>query len=283
MKLIGTILLIVVIALGGLFLARNAVVKAGVEQGVEAVTGMPLAVGKLDLDFNRTLVDIEGLTVKNPKGFHGTALVEVPKILVDYNLSNILKGKIHLENVEFDMKQFNVVKNEEGQLNLDSLKALQQKGTPGQPSKPAPQEKGKAVPLQIDNLRLRIGKVSFVDYSSGIPSVKDFSVNIDQTFKNITDPQALVKLIVAKALMNTTIANLTNFDLGTLESGVSGILSSGSDMATAAAAKGLETLTTSAGGLAGGATGQVKDAAESVTGEVKDAAKALTDKLKISF
>jgi len=70
-------------------------------------------------------------------------------------------------------------------------------------------------------LNLKIGKVIFKDYSNGIPpKVSEFNVNIDQRFENITDPQALAKLIIVKALMNTTIANLANFDLGSLKEGV---------------------------------------------------------------
>ncbi len=293
-RLIRNIVIIFVILIVGIVLGRNILVKGAVENGVKVVTGMPLSMGKLDLNLSNTLVDIENLVVRNPSGFHETSLVEIPKILVDYNLSDVFKGKVHLEALEFDMKQFTVVKNEKGQLNLDSLKAVQsQKQAPKEAPKPAPQEKGKAMPIQIDHFRLKIGKVSYVDYSSGQPVTKDFLINLDESYENITDPAKLVNLIVVKAMMSTTIANLTNFDLGSLQGSVSGVLASGKDMANAAASKGLEALkstTGSAGQMAGqagdalkGTTGAVSDTTKSVTSSVTNAASSLKNKLKLPF
>ncbi len=125
MKFFRKLIVWVIVALVVLVLARNIVLKAMVEGGVKAATGMPLKMEKLDLDLSKTFIDIEGLVVENPAGFHDTTLVDIPKILVDYQLFGLLKGKAHLENLEFDMKQFTVVKNEKGELNLDRLRALQ--------------------------------------------------------------------------------------------------------------------------------------------------------------
>jgi len=294
MKLLGKLLLVVLVVLVALVLARNIVVKVVAENGVRAVTGMPLSMGKFDMNLLSTFIDIENLVVKNPSGFHNTTLVEIPKILVDYKLSDILKGNIHLENLEFDMKQFTVVKNEKGKLNLDRLKALQ--GTQ-KPSAPAPAQKrkapAKALPVQIDNMRLKIGKVVYVDYSSGQPSTKEFLINLDQNYQNITDLNSVVRLIVLKAMMSSGIANLTNFDIGGLEGTLTGAFNTSTKLAAQAAAKSLDTLKTAAenpsgipgqaGDVLKGTAGTVENAAKDVTSGVKSTASALKNKLKISF
>ncbi|MFH1790840.1 MAG: hypothetical protein ABH885_02515, partial [Candidatus Omnitrophota bacterium] len=54
----------------------------------------------------------------------------------------------------------------------------------------------------IDRLRLKIGKVSYKDYSArqGTPRVMEYNINLDEEYTNITNPYTLVSLIVVKAL-----------------------------------------------------------------------------------
>lgn len=292
MKLLMKLIMLIVVTLVVLVLARNVVVKAAAEGGVRAVTGMPLSIGKFDINLSNTLVDIESLVVRNPAGFHDTALVDIPKILVDYKLSDILKGNVHLENIEFDMKQFTVVKNEKGELNLDRLKALQ--GTqkaPAQAKKEEPKAPAKPMPIQIDMMRLKIGKVVYVDYSSGKPSTKEFRIDLDQSYQNITDLNSVVRLIVLKAMMSSGISNLVNFDLGGLEGTLTGAFSASTKLAAEAAAKSLDTLKNVAenpvaipgqvGGVLKDTTGAVGSTTKEVAGSVKDAASSLKNKLKV--
>ncbi|MFA5168232.1 MAG: hypothetical protein WC530_06855 [Candidatus Omnitrophota bacterium] len=294
MKILGKLIVSLIVVFVVLVLVRNVVVKAAVENGVKVVTGMPLSMGKLDLNLSNTLVDIEALVVKNPAGFHDTTLVDIPKILVDYNLSDILKGKVHLENLEFDMKQFMVVKNEKGELNLDRLKALQGTQKPSvQAPKTEPKAPAKPMPIQIDMMRLKIGKVVYVDYSGGSPSTREFPINLDQNYQNITDLNSVVRLIVLKAMMSSGISNLVNFDIGSLEGSLTGAFNTSTKLAAQVAAKSLDTLKTAAGdpnAIAGQAgdvfkntTGAVENTAKKVTSNVKNAASSLKNKLKLPF
>jgi len=286
MKILVKLIVGLVVVLVVLVLAHNIVVKAAVETGVKIVTGMPLNIGKLDLNLSNTLVDIEALVIKNPAGFHDTELVDIPKILVDYNFSDVLKGKVHLENIEFDMKQFTVVKNEKGELNLDRLKALQ--GTQ-KPSAQMPRTESKApakaIPIEIDMMRLKIGKVVYIDYSSGQPSTKEFRIDLDQSYQNITDLNSVVRLIVLKAMMSSGISNLVNFDIGSLEGTLTGAFSTSTKLAAQAAAKSLDTLKTAARdpsaiadqaeGVFKGTSDAVGSTAKEMAGGVKNVASSL--------
>lgn len=294
MKILGKIVGLLIVVLVVLVLARNVVVKAAVENGVKIVTGMPLSMGKLDLNFQKSFIDIENLAVKNPSGFHDTSLVEIPKIFVAYGLRDILGGKVHLRELEFNMKQFTVVKNEKGELNLDRLKALQgTQKTPAQTTKPETKAPAKAMPIQIDTMRLKIGKVVYADYSGKNPSTKEFLINLDESFQNITDLNSVVRLIVLKAMMSSGIANLVNFDIGGLQGSLTGAFNSSTEFATQTAMKGLDALKTAAanpnaiadqaGGVLKGTSGAVQNTAKDVTSEVKNAASTLKSKLKLPF
>ncbi len=279
MKLLKLLLILVLIVVVGLVLARNIAVKTAVEIAVPAFTGLPVTIEKLDVGLTKTYINIEGLVVKNPEGFHDTSLVEIPKILVDYDLSAVLKGKIHLENLEFDLKQFSVVKNEKGKINLDSLKPLKRAE---QPAKPASEQKGKMPPIQIDFFHLKVGKASYVDFSGGQAATQDFNVGLDEQYKDITDPNKLIALIVVKVMMRTPLAMLSGFNLGGLQGSVSGILGSATDMASQAAGKALDTFKAAASST-GVAESTVKEAAGTVTSGVKSTASSVKSKLKNLF
>ena len=294
MKLLMKLAVLLVVVLVVLVLARNVVVKAAVENGVKMVTGMPLSLGKLDLNFQNSFVDLEDLVVKNPSGFHDTSLVEIPKIFVGYNLPDILKGNVHLSNIQFDMKQFTVVKNEKGELNLDRLKALQ--GTqkaPAQTTRQKPKTPAKAIPIQIDMMRLKIGKVVYTDYSGGQPSTKEFRIDLDQSYENITDLNSVVRLIVLKAMVSSGISNFVNFDIGGLEGTLTGAFDTSTKLAAQAAAKSMDILKNAAGNP-GAIPGQVENVLKDTSGaaentvttvadSVKNAASSLKNKLKLPF
>jgi uncharacterized protein involved in outer membrane biogenesis len=279
MKLLGKLIAFLVVVLVVLVLARNVVIKAAAETGVRAVTGMPLSIGKFDLDILNTAVDIEGLVLKNPAGFHDTGLVDIPKILIAYERASIFTGKVHLKDIEFDLKQFTVVKNEKGELNLDRLKALQgtQKPSAQAPKTEQPKAPAKPIPVQIDRMRLKIGKVVYTDYSSGKPSTKEFNINIDQSYENITDLYSVVRLIVLKAMMSSGISNLVNFDIGGLQGTLTGAFGDAAKSLDALknVAKDPSAIAGQAGDLLKGTTGTVEDTAKGLTSTVTSAAGSL--------
>jgi len=265
MKLIMKLVVLVVVALVVLVLARNVVIKAAMETGARVVAGMPLSIQKFDLDIVHTSLDMEGLLLKNPAGFHDTTLVDIPKILVAYERASIFSGKVHLKDIVFDMKQFTVVKNEKGELNLDRLKALQ--GTqkaPAETPKQEPKAPAKPIPVQIDKMHLQIGKVVYIDYSGGQPTTKEFQINLDQSYENITDLYSVVRLIVLKAMMSSGISNLVNFDISGLQGSVTDVL---------------KNIPVDPSQIAGQAEGALKG----TTSAVKDAASSLKSKLKLPF
>lgn len=275
MKLLGKILIFIVVVFVVMILARNVIVKAAVELGAKAAVGLPVNIKMLDIGLQQTYLDIEGLNIGNPEGFGNEAMVDMPKVLVDYHLSNIMSGKLHLERVELDLRQFTVIKNRDGKLNINSIKGIEQdKTSSGKPE--TPKKETKAMPIQLDHVHLKIGKVVFIDRSEAQESVREFNINLDESYENITEQGALIRMIVLRVMTRTPLAMLTNFDLGSLQSSVGGIVGSATDLASQTAAKGLDTIKTTtsvAGSLAGDAKDTVKDAAgtvKSIAGKLKN-------------
>ncbi|GAX61333.1 RTX toxins and related Ca2+-binding proteins [Candidatus Scalindua japonica] len=208
----------------GLFFGKNMIIKTSVTTGVKAMTGLKMNIRSMDVGVFKSLIGINGLQLHNPQGFEDKLMMDLPEIYVDYNLGDFMKGKTHLEETRLHLKEFTVVKNEAGVLNLNALKVVktaegetEEKAEKGNDKK----QKAKMPDIQIDLLGLKIDKVTYKDYSKGTsPKVKEFNVKIDEQFENITDPQSFVRLIIISALKNTSIANLTNFDIKKLQQSI---------------------------------------------------------------
>ncbi len=270
MKKISTVLIVLVAVLLVFSFLKDSIIKASVEKGTELVTGLQLNIKKLNVGIFTSVVDIKGLRLHNPKGFPDKIMLNMPEIYVKCDLKAIMNKNIHLEELRIHMQEFTVVKDSNGNLNLDSLRQAKKgkKGTPS-PDKKAGQEKGEMPKIQIDKLKLKIGKVVYKDYSKGgTPSVQDFEVGIDKQFENITDPNQLVSLIVNQALIKTSIARLTNFDISVL-SGLSGGQ--------------LESIQVQAQAAAKQAQAQAQAAAKQAQAAVKQAAQDLTSSFKLPF
>lgn len=295
MKMAISFVLLVALLLGGLVLGKNVIAKTAIEKGMVAVMGLELKMTKFDLSFSKSYLNIEGLELFNPKNFSDRIMVDLPQILVDYNFQDLLKKKIHVEKIRLHLKEFVVVRTADGKLNLDALKPAQKAGAAA-PSQPAPQkpaeqkpskpaEKVELPPMQIDLVELKIEKVIFKDYSLKKEGMtQEFKVNIDETYKDITDPNKLVQLVVLKALKNTTIGSLVNFDLGALEGAVGNVLS-GLEGQAGAVLKQADQLTgdlqNTAKDMAKQVTGSVsKEDLSSAAQEAKDQVKDVANKFK---
>ncbi len=264
MKKLGIVILIIAVLFIGLFLARNIIVKNVLSAGVKAFTGLGLKAESIDVGIPQTHISVQNLQLFNPPDFSDKVMLNMPEIYIDYDLGAFLNRKVHLEEIRINMQEFVVVKNKDGKLNLDSLKAVQAKKKTAEEQK---KEKAKLPEIQIDLLKLTIGKVIYKDYSAGgpEPSVREFNINIDEQFENITDPYALSSIILVKALSNTAISRLTNFDLSDLTQDVSA-------MAQKAAKESVEKISSEA-------QKAVSDAADTLG----EAGKKLTDTFKLPF
>lgn len=201
------VILVFIVIVGALMVGKNALVKIAIEKGVKAVTGLSLKIGKLDVSIISSHIGITDLKLFNPDGFPQGIMFHAPEIFVDYRLLDMLKGKIHLEDLRLDFDQFVIVKNANGQMNLAALKPK----TKSEPEKPAKEiadkkTKKKAPQIQIDHLVLKVGKVIYKDYSKGgEPLVREFNVNISQELSDVTDVRKLLGLVVSRAIAQSAI------------------------------------------------------------------------------
>jgi hypothetical protein len=220
----------------GLLACKNEVLRLLLEDSIYSVSGLRLSVERIDVGLLRPYVRAEGLTLLNPPDFPPGVMFEIPLLYIEYDPAAILKRKIRIKEMDFHLKVLNVVRNERGLVNLDSLNIVKLKKE--HPDAEAP------FPVAIGKLRLKAGKVTYTDYRYAPPEVNTFDIDIDETYENISDPYALAEIIVSRSLYNTGISQLVGFDIGSLDSGVGFIMSKGRGMMKDAARTTLDTLDT---------------------------------------
>ena len=265
-------------------LAKNVIAQAALCGGVKAMTGLSLHTDRIEVGLLKSAVGVRGLRLGNPPGFSDPVMIDIPEVYVDYDLGAFLKQRVHLEEVRLHLKELVVVRNQQGQLNLNSLKPIQEsKQQPRGQAATRPSQQ--AIPeIQIDRLHLQIGKVVYKDYTArGAPLIQEFPINLDEWHQHITNPTVLAGLIVSRALMKTSIARVTGFDLGPLQAQVSEQLTQATQLVGTAVGTAREQLSAATGQVSTGArtTAQgVSTAGKKAVGAAADAVKSTTESLK---
>jgi len=219
------ILIIILCVFLVLIIGKNMVIKHVLAGGVKTLTGLKMHIDKTDVGVFSTKIALEGLTLYNPKDFPDKVMIEMPELYVDYDLGAMFKKNVHLSELRINLKEFVVVRNKDGSLNLDSLKVVKEtKQESAQPDKKVKKAKPDGS-FQIDVMSLKIDKVIFKDYSVGDkPKITEYPVNINEKFTNINDPKKVANVIIVKAVLNTAIGRLTSFDVNALATSASDTL-----------------------------------------------------------
>ncbi len=299
MKLIGKILLILLLIIVVLVVGRNFIIKSVAQIACPLVTGFKLEMKQFSLGLFSTDLRIKGLKVYNPEGFEEPLMVDLPELTVDYNLKDIIGGKMYFKKIVLDLEQVNLVKNSEGVSSLDRFtqkKEGEEEQPKEEPKKEEPKE-AKPLDLKIDHLVLKVGVISFIDYSKSVdnPSISHVKLKIDEDLTDVTNPQTIALLIIPKIMANVALGKITGFNLDGLGGMMSGAVGGAQDLAANSfnsakdvTGKMMEKVDVDAaaesvqevGVVVGEAAGAVVGEAGAVVGEagdaIKDGAKALT-------
>ncbi len=211
-KILRLIIIIIVILFTASF-TKDLIIKAVVSVAAEQVTGAKVRIGSFSLGIFRQSVRIRNFIMHNPAGFSQGILVELPRIYVDYDISSLLRGKLHLSFVDVNVKELGLEKNKDGRMNVDSLK-ISQGQEPKQEKKRAP---AKPLGMQIDVLNLEVGRIVSKDYSTqGEPSIKVYDINLKKSYRNITSAQQLAALILTEPMKQAGIRGAKIYAISTL-------------------------------------------------------------------
>ena len=217
---IGKIAILVIIVILAVILlvysGRNFLIKTVVAIEVQKAMGMKVTINQLDLELFPGKLEINGLTVDNPPGFEGEALVKIPYIDAEFDLPTLLAGKFHFRYLNLNINEFNIVKNKYKELNLNRIQAIA-KANSGPAQTPA---NNKPVSLRIDQLVLTLNHVNNLNYSKRRPSIQRIPLGIyREKFYNLRGMDDIIKVVVTRVVLKAGLYNL-GLPLRSLNAGI---------------------------------------------------------------
>ena len=198
---LGALLLLVVLAVV-LLLSLDTILRVVAENRIRAQTGMDAEIWKFHLGLLEPVVTIENLRLYNPPAFGGTPFLKIPEIHVEYDRDALVKNKIHLTLMRFNLGELVLVRNEAGQTNLFALGlALPKKGAKGGNAELKEFTQRTGLSFQgIDALNVSVGTARFIDLKDPRNN-REQKIGIDNfVMKNVKTPADLAGLAVLVAL-----------------------------------------------------------------------------------
>jgi hypothetical protein len=224
---------------------KDAIAGYLLKRDVKRLLGLDVVIDDMIVGLSTTTVETKEFKILNPPGFEDKVMLNLPELYINYDIHACLNRDLHFEYIKLDLREFYVIKNKDGKLNLEEIKVVKDAKliSEGQ-IQPPPDINAKGFEFRIDTLDLKIGQVIYIDYTKmtkGKPYTKTWDVNVNDRYTNIDDPAKFAKLIIVRALTKTAISKLAHFDINFLTRGLSGTLRGATQLTFNAAAKTLDT------------------------------------------
>jgi len=150
---------------------------------VRAKTGFAVKVDKLSVNPFTGNMAIKGLVVKNPDSWPVEDFIDLREFRADVNLFSLMSRRAEINELVIDVAQVTVIKNQAGTTNAIAFRDGLATKAPPLPSDS--KKGGEKRDFLIKHLVLKFDKLTFADYSSGRPRVKDYNLNINRDMRDV--------------------------------------------------------------------------------------------------
>lgn len=199
--LAGLVLLLVVLAVI-LLLSRDSILRAVAEHRIRAQTGMDAEIGQFHVGLLEPVITIRNFKIYNPPAFGGAPFLDIKEIHAEYDRDALLKNRLHLTLLRFNLGELDIVKNQAGQTNIFALGVTPpaQGATNAGPELAEFQKRTGLKFTGIDVLNVSVGEARFIDLQD--PKLnRDQPIGIDNfVMKDVKTPADLAGLAVLVAL-----------------------------------------------------------------------------------
>jgi uncharacterized protein involved in outer membrane biogenesis len=181
-------------------------------------TGFNATIQSLYVNPFTASVHLRQFNIDNPDSFPRTDFVSINEFNTAVEPTSFFHDRIVVRDALFDVAFVAMVKNDQGQTNIDVFKAGLHPPSPDQKNdatKPAAEPANKTPPKQflIRHLVVKLDKIILADYSGSTPSVREIHLKIDRTFTDVTDLKQITVPLIAD-LSVAGVGDLTNILLG---------------------------------------------------------------------
>jgi uncharacterized protein involved in outer membrane biogenesis len=203
------VVLAVLLALGAaLLLAKDALAQRLLEGRVRREAGVPAHLGQVEVRLGSASVRIRDFQLFNPPEFGGAVFVDLPELYLQADLGQLLRGKLRFKLVRLHLREFNVIRDQAGRLNLDALSQHPAQPASAPEDAPAKPDPGSRY-AGIDQLRLTVDRFNYTDYKNPSNN-RQFEVGLrDEVATNLattaeleTWSQALLLRVMVQQIFN---------------------------------------------------------------------------------
>lgn len=191
------ILLIVVFSI-----VKHLRIKEILESEIEHTLGINVTINKIEFSPLLTHIGVKGITIHNPAGFPQEELAYIDYIHLVFDPWEILihkKPNIYL--FAMYLKRLNIAKNKEGKVNIDGIIFPKKEDA----------AKEDETTFYFDIVVLSIDDVKYTDYTATPPKEYKYHIGMkNAAFVGLKNEDAVVKMVVYKAIENTEIGKLLN-------------------------------------------------------------------------
>ncbi len=160
-----------------------------VQNRLSNATGLYLRIGTAHFNLTRPKFWIKDLQFSNPKGFPASPLALIAEVNAKYSLFSVLLGRPHFKKVQVNFKEFRLMRNDRGRLNL-----------------PAASSSASGAQATIDELDINLDKVTFTDLSTGQPQQQTFNLGlVNSTYRNVKGVAGIVEILNWEVLKRTGV------------------------------------------------------------------------------
>ena len=180
---------LLVLLLVALVLGKDAILKAAAERQIRTQTGMDVKIGRFSAGIFSPVVTIENFRLYNTPEFGGAPFVDIPELHVEYDRFALTRRKLHITLLRFHLAELNIVKNESGHTNIESM--MNNAG----PQRPRNHGGADVEFTGIDVLNLSLGKVRLLDLKDRKKSGESYIGLRDQVFRNVKSENDLLGVL----------------------------------------------------------------------------------------
>lgn len=148
-----------------LLLSYNSILRVVIEHNIRAQTGMDAEIGSFKLALTSPTIRIQNFKLYNSREFGGAQFLDIPEVYVEYDRTALMRRKIHITFMRFNLGEFDIVKNQAGQTNIFALGlSVPAKNSGGGSNDIVNLKKQTGYDFKgVDTLNVSIGKFKYID------------------------------------------------------------------------------------------------------------------------
>src|SRR3989338_918661 len=122
MKKIMKIVIIIALIVLGLNFIKNGFAQFVISGALSKAANVPVHIGGTNIQFISTTIDLKNVRIHNPRSYPEKMMLDAPRIYISFDLPALFKGTAHFREVQLNLKEIVVVKNDQGEVNINVLK-----------------------------------------------------------------------------------------------------------------------------------------------------------------